>query len=93
MTLANISDIIDGFGVEYVPSKLDTYSRAVGLEYVNMGDTYRPTIIYDRMTKRFTCESWGGIVETQPRSFSHGNDCVYGLAERHPWKLSLLWFR
>ena len=68
-TLKAVSILLHGYDVEYVPSKLDTYSKGVGLEYVNMGDTYKPTILYDCLHKRFICASWGDIVESEPARF------------------------
>jgi hypothetical protein len=41
-----------------------------GLMYVNMGDTYDTTLIYDYKTNRFVVSSWGDIVERQPRRFA-----------------------
>jgi len=38
--------------------------------YVNMGDTYDTTLIYDYKTNRFVVSSWGDIVERQPRRFA-----------------------
>src|SRR6266571_8032193 len=68
-TLKTVSVLLHGYGVEYLPSKLDTYSKGVGLEYVNMGETYTPTILYDCLTNRFICASWGDIVESEPKRF------------------------
>ena len=55
--------ILNGYGVESIPG--------VGgaLSYVNMGDTYHDTLIFDRKTNRFVVSSWGDIVERQPRRF------------------------
>src|SRR5436190_14377302 len=68
-TLKTVSVLLHGYGVEYVPSKLDTYTKGVGLEYVNMGDSYRSTILYDCLRKRFICASWGDIVESETARF------------------------
>ena len=68
-TLKTVSVLLHGYGVEYVSSRLDTYSKVVGLEYVNMGDSYKPTILYDCLIKRFICSSWGDIVESEPARF------------------------
>src|SRR5438094_10166528 len=54
-TLKTVSVLLHGYGVEYLPSKQDTHGKARGLEYVNMGDTYRPTIIYDCMQTLRLC--------------------------------------
>jgi hypothetical protein len=40
-----------------------------GLSYVNMGDTYDTTLLYDHKTGRFSVGSWGDIVEKQPDRF------------------------
>ena len=68
-TLKTVSVLLHGYGVEYAPSKQDTHGKGRGLEYVNMGDTYRPTIIYDCMQRRFVCASWGDIVEFERNRF------------------------
>jgi hypothetical protein len=34
-----------------------------GLDYVNMGDTYDTTLIFDHRKGRFIVSSWGDIVE------------------------------
>ena len=68
-TLKAVSILLDGYGVEYLPSKLDTHGHGRGLEYVNMGDSYKPTILYDCLIKRFICASWGDIVESEPARF------------------------
>ena len=55
--------MMDGNGVERIPGQ-------PGLMYVNMGDTYDTTLIYDYKTNRFVVSSWGDIVERQPRRFA-----------------------
>ena len=56
-TLKAVSILLHGNGVEYAPSRQDTHGHGRGLEYVNMGDTYAPTILYDCLRKRFICAS------------------------------------
>src|SRR3989442_15259614 len=68
-TLKTVSILLDGYGVEYVPSKMDAHGKGRGLEYVNMGDAYAPTILYDCLHKRFIWASWGDIVESEPARF------------------------
>lgn len=55
--------MMDGNGVERIPGR-------PGLMYVNMGDTYDTTLIYDYKTDRFVVSSWGDLVERQPRRFA-----------------------
>ena len=54
--------ILEGYGVEGMPDPDDF--RAIGLTYVNMGDTYIPTIIYDGA---YRIMSWGDWIERHPR--------------------------
>lgn len=64
MELAN--EILQGSGVECIWGYADPFSlhQAPDIEYVNLGDPYVPTVIYDRVTGRFLWgESWGNIVE------------------------------
>jgi hypothetical protein len=55
--------MMNGHGVERISGV------GGGLMYVNMGDTYDTTLIYDYKTNRFVVSSWGDIVERQPRRF------------------------
>lgn len=60
--LRYVSDIIGGYGVEYIASIMDTSRGAKGLSYVNMGDTYKATVIYDHKTNRFLWgKAWGDV--------------------------------
>ena len=61
--------LLNGHGVEYIQSQADTMRSQDGLSYVNMGDTYDTTLLYDHKTGRFSVGSWGDIVERQPRRF------------------------
>lgn len=56
--------MMNGHGVERISGV------GGGLMYVNMGDTYDTTLIYDYKTNRFVVSSWGDIVERQPRRFA-----------------------
>jgi len=64
MELAN--EILQGAGVECIWGFADpnSFREAPDIEYVNLGDPYVPTVIYDRVTGRFLWgECWGNIVE------------------------------
>lgn len=75
------SKVLDGHGVEVVQSAdhraWDSYWRDVLIAYVNMGDPYRGTILYDVRKSRFTIGSWGDWVET----YEIGGGSVAGLSE------------
>ena len=68
---AKINKLIDGYGVEYSQSTKDS-SVALWIEYVNTGDTYSPTILYDYEKQHYYLTTWGDIVEKQPRRFNEG---------------------
>lgn len=63
----NLADkVLDGFGREY----LTPSNGGNGVDYVNMGDAYTPTLMFDYEKSRFLVGSWGDLVERQPRRFA-----------------------
>lgn len=70
-----LNEVLDGHGVEalrvgngeemqgdpYIPNR--HFWQDVRFEYVNMGDTYTPTIGYDVAKERFVVSSWGDWYE------------------------------
>jgi hypothetical protein len=60
---------LNGHGVEYIDSREDTMRSRDGISYVNMGDTYDTTLLFDHKTGRFSVGAWGDVVERQPRRF------------------------
>lgn len=63
--------LLYGNGVEYIESLTDTMRIREGLSYVNMGDTYDTTLIYDHGKGRFVVSSWGDIVERDAKRFGY----------------------
>lgn len=61
--------LLGGHGVEYLPAEDDDFRSAKGVEYVNMGDTYTTTLLYDRTSRRYIIGSWGDLVERNPKRF------------------------
>jgi len=57
----------EGCGVEYIRHKQDGYrmSEMRGLEYINQGDPYVTTIIYDHDRGSWRLTDWGSIVESR----------------------------
>lgn len=55
-------------GVEYIAHKDDGYREGSqrGLSYLNTGDTYTPTLIYDHNSDRYFVSDWGSVVENRP---------------------------
>lgn len=56
--------VLAGHGVEYIRDKRG------GISYVNMGDSYAPTVIYDHSARRFRFTSIGDLIEAMPHRFS-----------------------
>jgi len=42
---------------------VETINSEYPLSYVNTGDSYRPTILWDSKTKLFHAVSWGDLIE------------------------------
>lgn len=57
--MSRICEIIDAYGVEYIPQGKNKRSPAI--TYVNLGDTYDTTVLF--VKGRFRIGSWGDIVE------------------------------
>lgn len=55
---------LDGFGVEAIEMGWHGhYYLSIALLYVNLGDTYQNTVLYDTEEGRFEVGSWGNWVE------------------------------
>ena len=50
-------------GVEYARSEHDT-NYAAGLSYINVGDSYATTVIYDNAKKKYYLASLGDLIES-----------------------------
>lgn len=64
--LEKISGMINGFGVEAVTHEdahVDSYFRDAIALYINMGDTYDTTVVYDTENGDFLITSWGDFYE------------------------------
>ncbi len=60
------NEILDGHGIEAAKgegSNLGSYWRDTILVYVNLGDTYDTTILFDPDEEEFSIGSWGDFVE------------------------------
>lgn len=69
--LEDANRILVGYGVEAITAPdahVDGYYYDIVALYVNMGDTYSPTVIYDTEREKFYIESWGDWVEKQEQS-------------------------
>lgn len=64
--------ILKGFGVECVEPKQasDYRDQKSGISYVNTGDTYKFTLMYDEEKNKFIISSIGDQAESQPNRFA-----------------------
>lgn len=71
--LLAVSDLLGAYGSENIDGRENDYdARYYGnsqLEYVNMGDTYSNTLMYDNERHEYTWGSWGDFIEKHPRRF------------------------
>jgi hypothetical protein len=66
--------LIEGaMGVEYIPAaheSMDAVNEPYsGLDYLNFGDSYTTTLLFDHKKERYYVCAWGDIVENSPRRF------------------------
>lgn len=61
LQLSGINDILEGHGVEAIWGEAETMLPAA--EYINMGDTYDSTILYDHTRAKWEVTTWGDWVE------------------------------
>jgi len=64
-----INKLIEGFGVEYVAHIDDTQHESQGLDYVNLGDSYTCTVIFDHLESKFVVADIGSIIEDYMDSY------------------------
>lgn len=66
--LACINEAMGGFGVEAIWGENDTHWPVA--DYINTGDTYSATILFNRETCAFQLTSWGDFYERNERRYS-----------------------
>ena len=57
-------------GVEYIAHRDDSLRETLGLEYLNTGDSYASTIIFDHARRSWRVTSWGDVVEARPNQYT-----------------------
>ena len=68
--LFKINNLMRGYGVESITgSYVSHYWQDINLLYVNMGDTYTPTVFYDTLKDKMFLGDWGSYVEKYPKRF------------------------
>lgn len=68
--LEAINGILSGYGIEAIEGRgYSSYYGHIGLLYVNMGDTYTTTVVYDTRKQQWIVASWGDLVERDEKRF------------------------
>ena len=70
LIMCALNEVLGGFGVEAITDErfpFDSYWGNIGATYVNMGDSYIPTILRDRQDNFIVC-SWGDWYEEAERN-------------------------
>lgn len=63
--------LLEGYGVEYLrPARSDSPFRPEGVSYVNMGEMYVTTVIFDHKRGEYLCMDLGTFLEKNHRRFS-----------------------
>lgn len=55
------------FGIGYGPEGFCWDNGRDGITYLNMGDTYEYTVLFDSRSERFSTGCWGDVVERLER--------------------------
>jgi len=66
--LRRISIVMEAHGVEYISHRKDTYYVQYGIEYINVGDLYTPTLYYNHELQSFAVGDLGTVIEKKFRN-------------------------
>jgi len=62
LQLEAINQVLEGYGTEALDENTSWFPQP-HYSYVNMGDTYTPTVVYDHEKDRFLITDWGTLAE------------------------------
>lgn len=64
--LDTANDYLGGYGVEALrDTEWTNYYLDIGVLYVNLGDPYYKTLMYDTRTGRYIAAAWGDYIDTR----------------------------
>lgn len=69
LVLEAANEVLEGHGIEDGRGRVGGRGEAVAL-YVNMGDSYAPTVLLDLSTRKWAVTSWGDWVEEHERALA-----------------------
>lgn len=71
LVMEALDEVLEGHGVEAIRGEyVDSYHGDIQAVYVNMGESYQCTVIYDCRDSCFRVTSWGDFVERNPKRFT-----------------------
>lgn len=74
--LKTANQLLNGYGVEGLRDErawVDHYYQDFIALYVNLGETYTPTVVFDTENRKFYVTSWGDFYEGWEIEFSENN--------------------
>lgn len=77
IVLHAINSLICGHGVDSAPYYENAVRHGEFISFVNMGDTYSATVLFNPETNQFEISDWGSLYETSPecqRIYAENND-------------------
>jgi hypothetical protein len=85
-----VDKLLEGYGVEAIEGEhrdVQPYSRGFVASYINMGDVYNTTILYDDVQRKFLVTTVGDFVEKFERKYHmrsgyEGNPLKHGYSEQ-----------
>ena len=65
LKLCALNELIEGYGTEAItgPEYINNYCMYINAVYINTGDTYALTVLFDYRTNKFSLTSFGDYVE------------------------------
>ena len=61
LKMSCLNELLGTYGVEFVNLEPDNYHCPKGIEYLNMGDHYTPTLLF--FDSRYSIGCWGDVLE------------------------------
>ena len=61
-----INDLLGGYGVESTPYEIGAMHDGEFIEYINFGDSYATTIVWNPSKDRFEINTWADVYEISP---------------------------
>lgn len=71
LMLECLDQVLRTCGVEYIEDVEDTQRERMGISYLNTGETYTTTVVYDWRKSITILTDWGSIIENNSKRFGN----------------------